>query len=35
MIQVDLDGTEVGRNRRIDVGIVGDSRSVLSSSSKR
>jgi acetolactate synthase-1/2/3 large subunit len=29
MIQVDADATEIGRNRPIDVGIVGDSRSVL------
>lgn len=29
MIQVDIDATEIGRNRPIDVGIVGDSRSVL------
>lgn len=28
-IQVDIDATEIGRNRPIDVGIVGDSRSVL------
>jgi thiamine pyrophosphate-dependent acetolactate synthase large subunit-like protein len=29
VIQVDLDAAEIGRNRPIDVGIVGDSRSVL------
>ena len=29
MIQVDADAAEIGRNRPIDVGIVGDSRSVL------
>ncbi len=29
VIQVDIDATEIGRNRPIDVGIVGDSRSVL------
>jgi acetolactate synthase-1/2/3 large subunit len=29
MIQVDADSAEIGRNRPIDVGIVGDSRSVL------
>lgn len=29
VIQVDVDGGEIGRNRPIDVGIVGDSRSVL------
>ncbi len=29
LIQVDGDATEIGRNRRVDVGIVGDSRSVL------
>ncbi len=29
VIQVDIDPTEIGRNRPIDVGIVGDSRSVL------
>jgi acetolactate synthase-1/2/3 large subunit len=29
VIQVDVDGTEIGRNRPIEVGIVGDSRSVL------
>src|SRR6185369_5893788 len=30
VIQVDVDAAEIGRNRPIDVGIVGDSRSVLS-----
>jgi acetolactate synthase-1/2/3 large subunit len=30
VIQVDVDGAEIGRNRPIDVGIVGDARSVLS-----
>ncbi len=30
VIQVDVDGAEIGRNRPIEVGIVGDSRSVLS-----
>ncbi|MFN7130927.1 MAG: thiamine pyrophosphate-binding protein [Myxococcales bacterium] len=30
IIQVDIDPTEVGRNRAVDVGIVGDTRSVLS-----
>ncbi len=30
LIQVDLDGAELGRNRRVDVGIVGDSGQVLS-----
>ena len=29
VIQVDLDPVEIGRNRAVDVGIVGDSRSVL------
>lgn len=29
VIQVDLDAAEIGRNRPIEVGIVGDSRSVL------
>ena len=29
VIQVDIDATEIGRNRPIDVGIVGDSRSIL------
>ncbi len=29
MIQVDVDAAEVGRNRRVEIGIVGDSRSVL------
>ena len=29
VIQVDVDAAEIGRNRPIDVGIVGDSRSVL------
>lgn len=29
IIQVDIDPAEVGRNRAVDVGIVGDSRSVL------
>jgi acetolactate synthase-1/2/3 large subunit len=29
VIQVDIDGAEIGRNRPIDVGIVGDARSVL------
>ncbi len=29
VVQVDVDPTEIGRNRPIDVGIVGDSRSVL------
>jgi acetolactate synthase-1/2/3 large subunit len=29
VIQVDVEAAEIGRNRRIDVGIVGDSRSVL------
>jgi acetolactate synthase-1/2/3 large subunit len=30
VVQVDVEATEIGRNRPIDVGIVGDSRSVLS-----
>jgi acetolactate synthase-1/2/3 large subunit len=30
VVQVDVDGAEIGRNRPIDVGIVGDSASVLS-----
>ncbi len=30
LIQVDLDGSELGRNRRVDVGIVGDTGQVLS-----
>ncbi len=30
VVQVDQDATEIGRNRPIEVGIVGDSRSVLS-----
>jgi acetolactate synthase I/II/III large subunit len=29
VVQVDIDGAEIGRNRPIDVGIVGDARSVL------
>jgi acetolactate synthase-1/2/3 large subunit len=29
VIQVDVDAAEIGRNRPVDVGIVGDSRSVL------
>jgi acetolactate synthase-1/2/3 large subunit len=29
VIQVDVDGAEIGRNRPIEVGIIGDSRSVL------
>jgi acetolactate synthase-1/2/3 large subunit len=29
VIQVDVDATEIGRNRPIDVGILGDARSVL------
>jgi acetolactate synthase I/II/III large subunit len=29
VIQVDVDGAEIGRNRPIEVGIVGDARSVL------
>ena len=29
VIQVDIDAAEIGRNRPIDVGIVGDSRSIL------
>jgi acetolactate synthase-1/2/3 large subunit len=29
VVQVDVDGAEIGRNRPIEVGIVGDSRSVL------
>jgi acetolactate synthase-1/2/3 large subunit len=29
VIQVDIDGAEIGRNRPIDLGIVGDARSVL------
>jgi len=29
VIQVDVDPTEIGRNRAVDVGIIGDSRSVL------
>jgi len=29
VVQVDIDGAEIGRNRAIDVGIIGDSRSVL------
>ncbi len=29
LIQVDIDAAEIGRNRAIDAGIVGDSRSVL------
>ena len=29
VIQVDVDATEIGRNRAVDVGIIGDSRSVL------
>jgi acetolactate synthase-1/2/3 large subunit len=31
VIQVDVDGGEIGRNRPIEVGIVGDARSVLAS----
>ncbi len=29
IVQVDIDPTEIGRNRSVEVGIVGDSRSVL------
>jgi len=29
VVQVDVDGAEIGRNRPIDVGVVGDARSVL------
>ncbi|HZZ86679.1 MAG TPA: thiamine pyrophosphate-binding protein [Anaeromyxobacteraceae bacterium] len=29
VVQVDVDGAEIGRNRPVEVGIVGDSRSVL------
>ena len=29
LVQVDVDAAEIGRNRSVDVGIVGDSRSVL------
>jgi acetolactate synthase-1/2/3 large subunit len=29
LVQVDVDAAEIGRNRGVDVGIVGDSRSVL------
>jgi len=29
IVQIDSDATEIGRNRAVDVGIVGDSRSVL------
>jgi acetolactate synthase-1/2/3 large subunit len=29
LVQVDIDASDIGRNRPIDVGIVGDSRSVL------
>ena len=29
VIQVDVDGSDIGRNRPIEVGIIGDSRSVL------
>ena len=29
LIQVDLDGAEIGRNRRVDIGIVGDTGLVL------
>src|SRR5947207_5900219 len=29
IVQIDSDGAEIGRNRAVDVGIVGDSRSVL------
>src|SRR3989442_419242 len=29
IVQVDTDGSEIGRNRAVEVGIVGDSRSVL------
>src|SRR5439155_682527 len=29
IVQIDGDGAEIGRNRAVDVGIVGDSRSVL------
>ena len=29
IVQIDSDGTEIGRNRAVDLGIVGDSRSVL------
>ncbi len=30
VVQVDIDASEIGRNRPVEVGIVGDSRSVLS-----
>src|SRR5438552_9137934 len=29
IVQVDTDASEIGRNRAVDVGIIGDSRSVL------
>jgi acetolactate synthase-1/2/3 large subunit len=29
VIQVDIDGSDIGRNRPVEVGIIGDSRSVL------
>ena len=35
VIQVDLDGAEIGRNRAIDVGIVGDTGLVLAALHKR
>ncbi len=35
IIQVDLDGTEIGRNRPIDVGIVGDTGLVLDGLARR
>jgi acetolactate synthase-1/2/3 large subunit len=31
VVQVDVDGAEIGRNRPIEVGVVGDARSVLAS----
>ncbi len=29
LIQVDIEGSEIGRNRKVDVGITGDSREIL------
>jgi acetolactate synthase I/II/III large subunit len=35
LVQVDLDGAEIGRNRQVDVGIVGDSGLVLAALAAR
>lgn len=35
LVQVDLDGAEIGRNRRVDVGVVGDTGLVLAGLAER